>query len=157
MTPRRKRRLYLVSLVVLGMAGATALFLTAFKENIILYHSPTEVAQGEAPTGRTFRVGGLVKEGSVQRTEKSGKGLRVRFVVTDTAHQVPIVYDGILPDLFREGQGIVANGQLNRQGVFVAEEVLAKHDENYMPPEVAESLKKAGTESTSTLVSGKGE
>ncbi len=143
MTPRRKRRLYLAGLVVLGMAGATALFLTAFQENLILFHSPTEVAQGKAPTGRTFRVGGLVKEGSLQRGDEE---LRVRFVVTDTAHEVPVVYNGILPDLFREGQGIVANGKLNGEGVFVAEEVLAKHDENYMPPEVTESLEKAGAQ-----------
>ena len=141
MTPRRKKRLYLVALVLLGVAGATALFLTAFQENIILYHSPTEVAQDKVPDGRKFRVGGLVKEGSVDRSDES---LKVRFTVTDTAHDVPIVYDGVLPDLFKEGQGIVANGTLNGDGVFVAEKVLAKHDENYMPPEVAESLEKAG-------------
>jgi cytochrome c-type biogenesis protein CcmE len=141
MTPRRKKRLYLVALVLLGVAGATALFLTAFQENIILYHSPTEVAEGKVPEGRKFRVGGLVKEGSVDRSDES---LKVRFTVTDTAHDVPIVYDGVLPDLFKEGQGIVANGTLNGDGVFVADKVLAKHDENYMPPEVAESLEKAG-------------
>jgi cytochrome c-type biogenesis protein CcmE len=141
MTPRRKKRLYLVALVLIGVAGATALFLTAFQENIILYHSPTEVAEGKVPEGRKFRVGGLVKEGSVDRSDEN---LKVRFTVTDTAHDVPIVYDGVLPDLFKEGQGIVANGTLNGDGVFVAEKVLAKHDENYMPPEVAESLEKAG-------------
>ena len=153
MTPRRKRRLYLVALVVLGVAAAAALFLTAFKENIILYHSPTEVARGEVPTGRTFRVGGLVKEGSVRHNEEN---LKVRFVVTDTAHDVPIVYDGVLPDLFREGQGIVANGKLNGEGVFVARKVLAKHDENYMPPEVAESLEKAGGKPPHSMEEPKG-
>jgi len=148
MTPRRKKRLYLVALVLLGVGGATALFLTAFQENIILYHSPTEVAQGKVPHGHTFRVGGLVKKGSVKRNEES---LKVRFTVTDTKHDVPIVYDGVLPDLFREGQGIVANGKLNGNGVFVAQKVLAKHDENYMPPEVADSLKKAGAKAPHSM------
>ena len=153
MTPRRKKRLYLVALVLLGVGGATALFLTAFQENIILYHSPTEVAEGKVPEGRTFRVGGLVKEGSVQRSEET---LKVRFTVTDTAHDVSIVYDGVLPDLFKEGQGIVANGKLNGSGVFVAEKVLAKHDENYMPPEVAESLEKAGAKPPHSMAKPEG-
>jgi cytochrome c-type biogenesis protein CcmE len=143
MTPRRKKRLYLVGLVLLGVAGAAALFLTAFKENLVYFYSPTEVANGKAPVDRTFRIGGLVKEGSVERDQET---LEARFVVTDTAHDVPIVYEGVLPDLFREGQGIVANGKLTADGTFQAAEVLAKHDENYMPPEAAEALEKAQKE-----------
>jgi len=143
MTPRRKKRLTLVGLVLLGVAGAAALFLTAFKENLVYFYSPTEVANGKAPVDRTFRIGGLVKEGSVERDQET---LEARFVVTDTAHDVPIVYEGVLPDLFREGQGIVANGKLTEKGTFEAAEVLAKHDENYMPPEAAEALEKAQKE-----------
>jgi len=143
MTPRRKKRLTLVGLVLLGVAGAAALFLTAFKENLVYFYSPTEVANGKAPVDRTFRIGGLVKEGSVERDQET---LEARFVVTDTAHNVPIVYEGVLPDLFREGQGIVANGKLTEKGTFEAAEVLAKHDENYMPPEAAEALEKAQKE-----------
>jgi cytochrome c-type biogenesis protein CcmE len=143
MTPRRKKRLTLVGLVLLGVAGAAALFLTAFQENLVYFYSPTEVANGKAPVDRTFRIGGLVKEGSVERDQET---LEARFVVTDTAHNVPIVYEGVLPDLFREGQGIVANGKLTKEGTFQAAEVLAKHDENYMPPEAAEALEKAQKE-----------
>ncbi|KPV39730.1 cytochrome C biogenesis protein CcmE [Thiohalorhabdus denitrificans] len=141
MTPRRKKRLYLVLLILIGVGGATALGLTAFRENLVYFYSPSEIAKGKAPENRTFRIGGLVKEDSVERDDES---LDVRFVITDTAHDVPIEYSGILPDLFREGQGIVANGKLNGEGVFLAEEVLAKHDEEYMPPEAAEALEKAG-------------
>ncbi|MFA9460126.1 cytochrome c maturation protein CcmE [Thiohalorhabdus methylotrophus] len=141
MTPRRKKRLYLVVLVLVGVSAATALALTAFRENLVYFYSPTEIARGQAPENRTFRIGGLVKDGSVERSEDS---LDVRFVITDTAHHVPIEYSGVLPDLFREGQGIVANGKLTADGVFKAEQVLAKHDEEYMPPEAAEALKKAG-------------
>ena len=143
MTPRRRKRLGLAGLLLLGVAGATALLLSAFRENLVYFYTPTEVARGEAPAARTFRVGGLVKEGSVQRAEDS---LRVSFVITDTAADVPIRYEGVLPDLFREGQGIVADGQLGEAGLFIAERVLAKHDENYMPPEAAEALKRAGTD-----------
>ncbi|MFP4560932.1 MAG: cytochrome c maturation protein CcmE [Thiohalorhabdus sp.] len=143
MTPRRKKRLYLVLLVLIGVGGATALGLTAFQENLVYFYSPSEIAEGEAPENRTFRVGGLVKEGSVERDDDS---LDVRFVITDTSQDVPIEYSGILPDLFREGQGIVANGKLNGEGVFLAEEVLAKHDEEYMPPEAAEALENADGE-----------
>ena len=142
MTPRRKKRLMLVGLVLLGVAGAAALFLTAFQENIVYFYSPSEVVAGKAPTERTFRIGGLVKEDSVERSG-DGQSLEVRFVITDRAQEVPVTYDGILPDLFREGQGIVANGRLNGDGLFVAEKVLAKHDENYMPPEAAEALENA--------------
>jgi cytochrome c-type biogenesis protein CcmE len=108
-------------------------------ENILFYYSPTQVAAGEPPEGRRFRVGGLVVPGSVQREEGN---MEVRFVLTDNAQTVDVVYSGILPDLFREGQGIIAHGELTNPGVFTADEVLAKHDENYMPPEVAQSLKK---------------
>ncbi len=142
MTPRRKKRLLLVGAVLLGVAGATALFLTAFQENIVYFYSPSEVVAGEAPADRTFRIGGLVKEGSVERSGDE-QSLEVRFVITDNARDVPVVYDGILPDLFREGQGIVANGKLSGEGVFLAEKVLAKHDESYMPPEAAQALEQA--------------
>lgn len=141
MTPRRRRRLAWVCLLVVGLAGATTLLVTSFRENLVYFYSPSEIADGDAPLARKFRVGGLVADDSVRRDDDS---LRVRFVVTDTAANVPVVYDGVLPDLFREGQGIVADGRLNERGEFVAEQVLAKHDENYMPPEAAEALKRAG-------------
>jgi cytochrome c-type biogenesis protein CcmE len=141
MKPQRKKRLAFVLLIVLGIGVATALALTAFQENLMYFYSPSEVAEGKAPQGRAFRVGGLVVSGSVQRP---GDGLTVRFELTDTAASIPIQYTGILPDLFREGQGIVALGRIDAQGVLVADEVLAKHDENYMPPEVGDALKKAG-------------
>ncbi|RMD70436.1 MAG: cytochrome c maturation protein CcmE [Gammaproteobacteria bacterium] len=137
MTPARKKRLWMVALILIGVGSAAALALNAFRENLLFFYSPTQVAQGEAPLGRMVRIGGLVKAGSVQR-----EGMTVRFVVTDNAHEIPVVYTGILPDLFREGQGIIAHGRLEN-GVFMATEVLAKHDENYMPPEVAEALKTA--------------
>lgn len=141
MTPRRRRRLALVGVLVAGVSGAAVLLLTAFRENLVYFHTPTEIVNGDAPLDRRFRVGGLVADGSVQRADES---LRVRFVVTDTAASVPVVYEGVLPDLFREGQGIVADGRLNGNGEFVADRVLAKHDENYMPPEAAEALERAG-------------
>lgn len=137
MTPRRKR-LAIVGGVVVALAAATALVLNAFQSNLVFFFSPTQVAAGEAPSARTFRLGGLVREGSVQKD-----GVQVRFVVTDTARDIPVRYDGLLPDLFKEGKGVVAQGQLGTDGVFVAREVLAKHDENYMPPEAAEALKRA--------------
>jgi len=143
MTPRRKKRLYLVSLIVIGVGIAAALGLNAFNENIMFFHAPTAVVQGEAPKDHVFRLGGLVTNGSVRRQPD---GLTVLFDVTDNAETVTIQYTGILPDLFREGQGIVANGKLRDDGVFVADEVLAKHDENYMPPEVADALKTAHQE-----------
>jgi cytochrome c-type biogenesis protein CcmE len=138
MTPRRKR-LLAVSAILLGVAAATAVALKAFDNNLLYFYDPSQVAAGQAPVGKTFRVGGMVTKGSLQRTPGS---LEVRFVVTDYAHDVTISYTGLLPDLFREGQGVIAHGQL-RNGVFVADEVLAKHDEKYMPPEVAKSLKHA--------------
>lgn len=139
MKPKHRRlSIYLLGLVVLG--AAAALVLTALEDNIVFFHSPSDVASGKAPADRTFRLGGLVEVGSVQR----GKGTEVRFAVTDMEHTIPVLYDGILPDLFREEQGVVSEGRLGEDGVFVATEVLAKHDENYMPPEVAEALKASG-------------
>ena len=139
MTPRQKR-LGAVVLVLAGMGIAAALILTAFNKNLMYFYSPSQVTAGEAPHERPFRIGGLVVKGSVKRAPNS---LAVRFTLTDTLKQVDVTYDGILPDLFREGQGIVANGRLGGDGIFVASEVLAKHDENYMPPEVAAALKKS--------------
>jgi len=132
----RHRRLAFVAMLVLGVAAATALALSAFRGNLLYFYPPAEVIAGAAPQGYPFRMGGLVADGSV----REGEGVAVRFVVTDGAGEVPVVYEGVLPDLFREGQGVVVRGALAEDGVFRAEEVLAKHDENYMPPEVAESL-----------------
>jgi len=141
MTPKRKQRLMFVALIVLGIGAAVALALSAFQENLLYFYTPTQVANGEAPHGRAFRVGGLVEAGSVTR---ESDGLTVHFTVTDTAKSIPITYKGILPDLFREGQGIVAMGRLDANSAFVADEVLAEHDENSMPPEVGDAIKKAG-------------
>ena len=138
MTPKRKQRLYLIILMIAGVAGAVGFALKSFNDNLMYFFSTTDVVAGKAPENALFRVGGMVVDGSVERP---GDGLTVRFKLTDYSQEVNVEYTGILPDLFREGQGIIANGRLNSQGVFVAEEVLAKHDENYMPPEVAESLK----------------
>ena len=140
MSPRRKR-IILILFVLAGMGIASVLLLTAFEKNLLYFYSPSQVAAGEAHSTRAFRIGGLVMKNSVQRNPDS---LEVSFVITDTVNTTKIVYDGILPDLFREGQGIVANGKLVNTGVFQAQEVLAKHDENYMPPEVADALAKAG-------------
>jgi cytochrome c-type biogenesis protein CcmE len=135
--PRHKRILAIVGgLAALGVA--TGLVLTAFQENLVFFFTPSQVAANEAPQGRTFRIGGMVETGSVKRS-----GVEVRFVVTDTAKSIPVVYSGALPDLFREGKGVVAQGQLGADGVFRAREVLAKHDENYMPPEAAHAVEKA--------------
>ncbi len=127
-----------IALGVVALGIATALVLMAFEKNLVFFFTPSQVAANEAPTGRTFRIGGMVREGSVKR-----EGVDVRFVVTDTAKDIPVVYRGALPDLFREGKGVVAQGQLGADGVFRAREVLAKHDENYMPPEAADAVKKA--------------
>lgn len=141
MTPKRKKRLLLILLIIATVAGAATLMMKALNENINLFYSPTEVVAGKAPQGHTFRLGGLVADGSVKRDEgNSDGGLTVNFDVTDGAETVTVAYTGILPDLFREGQGIVALGKLGNNETFIAEEVLAKHDENYMPPEVAEAL-----------------
>ncbi len=137
MTPRR-RRMVLVGLIVLGVGAATAFALTAFQENLLYFYGVSDVVDGKAPADRAFRIGGMVSQGSVQRPSGS---LEVRFVLTDYAKDVTVSYSGVLPDLFREGQGIVARGRMAGPELFVAEEVLAKHDEKYMPPEVAESLK----------------
>jgi cytochrome c-type biogenesis protein CcmE len=138
MTPRRRRMMF-VGLILLGVGGAVAFALTAFQDNLLYYYTPSDVSTGKAPIDRVFRVGGMVPEGSFQRPSGS---LQARFVLTDFAHDVTVSYTGVLPDLFREGQGVIARGRLGANGVFVAEEVLAKHDENYMPPAVAESLRK---------------
>jgi cytochrome c-type biogenesis protein CcmE len=138
MKPARKQRLILIGVMVLGAGLATAFALKSFNENLMYFFSTTDVVEGKAPANSLFRLGGMVIKGSVERPED---GLRVRFKLTDFSKEVTVEYTGILPDLFREGQGIVAHGKLNDQGVFIAEEVLAKHDENYMPPEVAGSLK----------------
>jgi cytochrome c-type biogenesis protein CcmE len=124
-----------------GLAVAATLVLNAFQSNLVFFFTPSQVASNEAPQGRAFRIGGLVEEGSVARAKD---GLTVKFRVTDTARTIPVQYVGILPDLFREGKGVVAQGKLGSDGTFNASEVLAKHDENYMPPEAADALKKAG-------------
>ena len=145
MTPRR-RRMVLVGLIVLGVGAATAFALTAFKDNLLYYYPPSDVTAGKAPSDRVFRLGGMVEEGSVKRETGS---MEVRFIVTDFHQDVTVSYSGVLPDLFREGQGVIARGKLGEGGVFVAQEVLAKHDENYMPPEVAESLRKQHSQKAS--------
>ena len=137
---KRSRRKMLVAMVIFGVGVASVLVLNAFKENINMFYSPTQIHAGEAPSDRKIRVGGLVVDGSVSREENS---LAVQFDLTDNAAVVPVSYTGILPDLFREGQGIVAMGRIDADGLFVADEVLAKHDENYMPPEVADALNAA--------------
>ncbi len=137
MKPRHKR----IAAIVGGIAAlgvVAALVLAAFQKNLVFFFTPSQVVAHEAPIGRTFRIGGMVEKGSVKR-----EGVEVRFVVTDTAKSMPVVYRGQLPDLFREGKGVVAQGQLGADGVFRAREVLAKHDENYMPPEAKEAVEKA--------------
>jgi cytochrome c-type biogenesis protein CcmE len=137
MTPRRKRLLVVLG-ILSGVGASVALAVMASRENLMFYYDPSQVVQGKAPLTKRFRIGGMVVKGSVAR--KPGD-LQVRFVLTDFAHQVPVEYTGVLPDLFHEGQGIIAHGTINSAGTFVADEVLAKHDEKYMPPEVAASLK----------------
>ena len=140
MKARHKRIALIVGgLAVLGIVAT--LVLNAFQSNLVFFFSPTQVAAGEAPKGKTFRIGGLVKEGSIQR---EADGVTVRFVVTDTDKEMLVAYKGILPDLFKEGKGVVAQGKLGDDGLFAANEVLAKHDENYMPPEAAKALGDAG-------------
>lgn len=141
MNPVRKRRLTIIVVLLAGLSVAVGLALVALQENMNLFYSPAEIEAGKAPVEQRIRAGGLVEEGSVLRDSDS---LRVRFSITDNDGQVPVQYDGILPDLFREGQGVVALGKLNDRGVLVADEVLAKHDEEYMPPEVEKALKDAG-------------
>jgi cytochrome c-type biogenesis protein CcmE len=139
--PLRKKRLLIILAILVGVAMAVGLALSALQQNINLFYTPTQIANGDAPEGTRIRAGGMVEKGSLKR---SGDSLDVEFVVTDFAKNVTIRYRGILPDLFREGQGIVALGKLNADGVLVADEVLAKHDEKYMPPEVSKALKDSG-------------
>lgn len=154
MNPKRRNRLLIIALLVLGVGTAVALALVALNENINLFYSPTQVARGEVPQGHTFRVGGLVADGSVRR---EGQGLMVSFDVTDGPHRVTVDYTGILPDLFREKQAVIATGRMQGK-VFVAEEVLAKHDETYMPKEVADKMagahKKYNVETPATPATG---
>ncbi|WP_341898606.1 cytochrome c maturation protein CcmE [Ferrovibrio terrae] len=136
---RKQKRLMAVLGLVGGLGVAAALVLSAFNENLVFFHSPSDVVEKQLPADKRFRIGGLVEQGSVKKD-----GLNTDFTVTDLRNSVTVRYTGILPDLFREGQGVVANGRLDAQGRFIASEVLAKHDEQYMPPEVAEALKKSG-------------
>ena len=140
MKPRRQRMIR-VALVVVGVGLAVGLALQAFQENLLFFYSPTQVLAGEVPEGKTFRLGGLVVDGSLHREPGD---LKLKFTVTDNQNSMTVFYSGVLPDLFREGQGVIANGFLQPDGSFIAEEVLAKHDENYMPPEVAEMLAEQG-------------
>ena len=137
MKPRHKRAAIVLG-VLSAVGAAVALVLNAFNSNLVFFYTPTQIAAKQAPQGRTFRVGGLVEAGSVKRD-----GVTVNFVVTDTLQAVPVRYEGVLPDLFKEGKGVVAQGQLGADGLFTAREVLAKHDENYMPPEAADALQQA--------------
>jgi cytochrome c-type biogenesis protein CcmE len=139
MKPRQKRFVF-IAVGIAGVAVAVGLVLYALRGNVNLYFTPTQVSNNEVPQGRSFRIGGLVEEGSIKR-EKDG--LTTSFVITDTNKKIPVTYKGILPDLFKEGKGVVAQGKVEADGVMHAEEVLAKHDENYMPPEAADALKKA--------------
>ncbi|MGH9970304.1 MAG: cytochrome c maturation protein CcmE [Pyrinomonadaceae bacterium] len=138
-----KRRHKRIAFIIAGLSAlgvAAALMLNAFQDNLVFFFSPSQVAAKEAPTGRTFRIGGLVESGSLKR---ENDGLTTRFTITDTAKSIPVVYKGILPDLFKEGRGCVAQGKVGDDGVFYAEQVLAKHDENYMPPEAGKAIDKA--------------
>jgi cytochrome c-type biogenesis protein CcmE len=147
MTPTRKRRLIAVLLILAGVSVAAVVASISLQQNLLYFQSPSDLAMQPIPPGRQFRLGGLVKPGTVKRVEDS---LATRFVVTDGPKEVPVEYVGILPDLFREGQGVIARGSLSDGGLFEASEVLAKHDENYMPPEVADALEKSGHVSAST-------
>ena len=138
MTPKRKKRLTIILGLVFGTALIVGLVMFSLSENINLFYSTTQIAKGEAPVGARIRAGGMVVDGSVKRSKDS---LKVQFALTDYEHQVTVEFTGILPDLFREGQGIIAQGKMDANGIFQADEVLAKHDENYMPPEIAESMK----------------
>ena len=156
MKPRHKR----IAMVAGGLAAlavAATLVLTAFQQNLVFFFTPSEVAANAAPQGRTFRIGGMVETGSVKRQPD---GLTVQFIVTDTAKGIPVVYRGALPDLFREGKGVVAQGRVGADGVFLASEVLAKHDENYMPPEATEAVKRAhetNRKAAQTVIGGGGQ
>ncbi len=148
MKPRHKRiAVIVIGVVALGVAAA--LVLRAFNENLVFFFTPSQIVAHEAPQGRTFRIGGMVEKGSVRR---QADGVTVQFTVTDTAKSIPVTYKGSLPDLFREGKGVVAQGRLGADGVFRANEVLAKHDENYMPPEAAEAVKRAQEKTSKSLI-----
>ena len=136
----RHKRFVMIATGVAALGIAAVLVLNAFRSNLVFFFTPSEIVANEAPVGRSFRVGGMVVDGSVER---QADGVSVRFVVTDTAQSIPVVFTGILPDLFREGKGVVAQGKLGQDGIFKAEQVLAKHDENYMPPEAAEAVERA--------------
>jgi cytochrome c-type biogenesis protein CcmE len=136
MKPRHKRLVFVV-VALCGLATAVGLLLSAFNENLVFFFSPSQVVAGQAPVARSFRIGGLVQDGSLRRGEN---GVTAYFTITDTVHSVPVVYSGLLPDLFKEGRGCVAQGTLGPDGLFRAEQVLAKHDENYMPVEVAQAI-----------------
>ena len=138
MKPRHRRALIVLA-VLAAVGSAVGLVLNAFNSNLVFFYTPSQIAAKEAPQGRTFRLGGMVQQGSVARD-----GVTVRFTVTDTLQAVPVRYEGVLPDLFKEGKGVVTQGQLGADGVFTAREVLAKHDENYMPPEAADAVQRAG-------------
>ena len=156
MKPRTKR-IAMVAGGLTALAVVAGLVLSAFQQNLVFFFTPSQVAANEAPLGKTFRIGGMVETGSVKRQPD---GVTVRFVVTDTAKSVPVEYRGALPDLFREGKGVVAQGRVGPDGVFQASEVLAKHDENYMPPEAAEAVKRAqetNLKATQTVVGGGGQ
>jgi len=148
MKPRHQRLIAVAAGVTL-IAIAAALVLNAFQGNVVFFFSPSQIAAKEAPVDRTFRVGGMVEKGSLKRRKD---GLTVEFIVTDTAQSIPVVYSGLLPDLFKEGKGVVAEGKLGPDGAFHASEVLAKHDENYMPPEAAHALSKAQAEKAARSV-----
>ncbi len=141
MHPQRKKRLLAVLLILLGVSGATALTVWSLQQNMLFFLTPGDAQVQDMPVGQSFRLGGLVENGSVER---ANDGLAVRFKVTDGVGIMTVQFDGILPDLFQEGQGVIARGALNGEGLFLATEVLAKHDENYMPPEVAEALREKG-------------
>lgn len=140
MSPKKQRRLAFAVAVLLGGAGCAALIVFALQDNVLFFYSPSDLKNQPVPVGRSFHIGGLVQKGSVER----GRGLEIRFAVTDGANSVRVIYRGVLPDLFREGQGVVAVGARGPDGVFVATQVLAKHDERYMPREVVDALKRAG-------------
>jgi len=153
----RTKRIAIVAGGLAALAVVAGLVLSAFQQNLVFFFTPSQVAADEAPQGKTFRIGGMVETGSVKRQPD---GVTVRFIVTDTAKSVPVVYRGALPDLFREGKGVVAQGRVGPDGVFQASEVLAKHDENYMPPEAAEAVKRAqetNRKATQTVVGGGGQ
>ena len=141
MRSRKRQRLWIACIGLLLLGAATALALNAFEDNLVFFHGPSDIAAGKVEQGRLIRIGGLVQENSVNKIANTAK---IEFRITDGVAATPVVFEGILPDLFREGQGVVANGRLDANGLFTASEILAKHDENYMPPEVVEALKKSG-------------